>query len=194
MEDVNASRKLTTFFLTIAISIAAALIAYPIAFSSSAFASVEKDMNPGIVEYVRSSVEATVRFASNGAGGKIERIHFPDGSSALIETCPMTAEQQSEFGHVKCDLITPDEFRTLGYVQVGLANYTWSDDSVLDFSAISQMNNLHIEEGIYKDSEGFVACYSRTNDMYEKIETPLGPGKIYDFGGDWYTIGILLAS
>ena len=197
MTDEKTAWRLT-FILSISILAAATVIACSTIFSSAvlsqASAHTEKSVKPTLVKYVQSSIDSESRAIANSSGGKIERICFPDGSSALIEVCPMTKEQQAEFGHVKCDIITPEEFRVLGYMEVGLANYTWCDDSVLDLTVVSQMNGLHVEDGVYKDADGYVACYSRTNEMYSEVETPLGAGRVYDLGGDWYTIGVFLSS
>lgn len=132
--------------------------------------------------------------ATVAAGGPVELVRFDESTSAFVPKCPLTADEQATFGHLECPEMSVDELRATGYVEVGKANYTWCDDSVLDFTVLSQINDLHVEDGVYKDADGYIACYSRINPQYDVIETPLGPGKVYDCGGDWLTIGLFLSA
>ena len=187
-----------TLFTTGAISatlflLVLSLIFIPFGNSTNTASASSSFFNTDFIRKAQGTITSYVKFAQTCNGGIIQLVQYDDNTSAFVELCPMTQEEQQEFGHVPCPQMTTEEFRTIGMITVGKTNYTWCDDSVLDFTYLSEVYNLHVEDGIYKDNDGYVACYSRTNELYDVVETPLGTGRIYDIGADWFTIGVFLS-
>ena len=149
----------------------------------------EMGRSPNIIARTKAYIDCAVE-----NGGAARFVQVDATTSAIVPVCPMTQSERLEFGHMACPQMDVDAFRAQGYVQVGRANYTWTADSVFDLTLLCAMYELSVQDGVYKDSEGYVACYSKANDMFEVVETPLGLGKVYDLGGDWYTIGIFISA
>ena len=87
-----------------------------------------------------------------------------------------------------------NSFKSAGvvYGQDGI-RYTWYSQRVLPGGGLTDLNNngRHVNENGYVcDSEGYIAISSSDHAQGEIIDTPFGPGKVYDSGCASGTIDI----
>ena len=77
-----------------------------------------------------------------------------------------------------------DSFKACGVVEYGDWTYTWYSESVLPGGGLDELNSngRHVEDGLVKDGDGYIAVASSDLPQGTVVETPLGEGKVYDCG------------
>ena len=85
-----------------------------------------------------------------------------------------------------------DDFRSMGVVYQDGTRYTWYSQNVLPGNGLDELNGngRHVEDGYVKDGDGYIAVASSDHEIGTVVDTPFGPGKVYDTGCDAGTIDI----
>ena len=82
------------------------------------------------------------------------------------------------------DGISAAEFQWMGVVEDGDHFYTWYSENVLPGGGLTELNEngRHSEDGFVKDGDGYIAVASSDYEKGTIVDTPFGPGKVYDTG------------
>ena len=76
----------------------------------------------------------------------------------------------------------------------GDTRYTWYSQNVLPGGGLTELNSngRHVDEatGFIMDGDGYIAVASSDHPHGAVVDTPWGPGKVYDEGCDSGTIDI----
>ena len=87
-----------------------------------------------------------------------------------------------------------NDFKSQGVVYDGDTRYTWYSQNVLPGGGLTELNNngRHVDEstGFIMDGDGYIAVASNDHAQGEIVDTPWGPGKVYDSGCSSGTIDI----
>lgn len=84
------------------------------------------------------------------------------------------------------DGISAEEFQFLGVVEQDGVTYTWYSQNVLPGGGLDELNanGRHVEGGFVMDGDGYIAVASSDYEKGTVVDTPFGPGKVYDSGCD----------